>query len=144
METAPFPAMAAGLPGAGGIPGQLYRDGKQQETSQAVLALDTSSSEHPTPRHLWKEAVLESLGSRPQISSSAPRATGLSKTVAFEGQKGGEAANRGNKQLIWDLSRVQREEKQGSLEGGLCWRLGTTRAVVLPLLGLQKCPCCVT
>lgn len=68
MKTALSHAMAERLPGAGGITGRLYWDGKQENMSQAVLALDISPSEHPTPRHFWKEALLESLGSRPQVS----------------------------------------------------------------------------
>lgn len=114
METAPFPAMAGGLPGAGEIPGHLYRGGKQQETSQADLALHTSSSEHPIcgKRLCWRALA----GGH---NSPAPRATGLSKTLAFEGQQGGKAANRGNKQLIWGLSRVQREENKALWSGAL-------------------------
>lgn len=68
MKTVPFHAMAEGIPGAGEITGQLYQDGKQEKMSQAVLALDISSSEHPTPRDLQKDAVLERLGSRPPVS----------------------------------------------------------------------------
>lgn len=59
MKTVPFHVMAEGLPGAGEITGQLYWDGKQKKMSQAVLALDVSSSEHPTPRHLRKETAGE-------------------------------------------------------------------------------------
>lgn len=68
MKTALSHAMAEGLPGAGEITGQLYWEAKPENMPQAVLALDILPSEHPTPRHFWKEALLESLGSRPQVS----------------------------------------------------------------------------
>lgn len=59
MKTVPFRAMAEGLPGAGEITRRLYWDGKQEKMSQAVLDLDISSSEHPTPRRFQKTTAGE-------------------------------------------------------------------------------------
>lgn len=44
-------------------------------------------------------------GHKSPAKTSAPRAIGVSKTVAFESEKGGKAAIRGNKQLLQDFEQ---------------------------------------